>query len=627
MSNRVRSRANAARAKAQSALRTVRCLGDRDIVRRYSQRAWVEFRRRGVIDFMRFVYAKRTLLSSSRSYGDWVSKYENDLVDRVRELADWSKSLQGAPLISVLMPVHNTPRKYLEEAIASVCSQAYPYWELCIVDDASKNPDVKIVLDDYASRDGRIKVVHRSENGHISRATNDALALASGDWIALLDHDDILRPHALAEVAQEIMRDSSIEVVYSDEDKIDGAGKRYDPYFKPDFSQELFRSQNYLNHLTVHRADNVRKVGGWRVGYEGSQDYDLNLRIIEHLDARKIRHVPKVLYHWRAVEGSTALDAGEKNYAVEAGRRALQEHAQRQKLNAEVEFASNTPFYRFRFSVPSPKPLVSLIIPTRDNAALLRNCIESIEGKTNYDFYELIIINNGSIDSEAISYLNFLRKKENTKVLDLDIPFNYSRLNNLAVEYCRGEILGLLNDDVEIINRDWLTEMVSWATQDAIGCVGAKLYYADGRIQHAGVITGLGGVAGHSHKFFGREELGYFGRLKVLQNVSAVTGACLLVRKSVYTQAGGLDEVNLPVAFNDVDLCLKVREAGYRNVWTPYAELYHLESVSRGSEDSPEKVRRFKSEIAYMKKRWQLAPDPYYSPNLTLNSEDFGLSP
>ncbi|CAN0653710.1 O-antigen biosynthesis protein [Nitratireductor aquimarinus] len=626
MTNRVRSRAKAARAKAQTAVRIVSRLGDRDIVRRYSQRAWVEFRRRGVIDFMRFVYAKRNLLSSSRSYGDWVSRCENDLASRVRELADWSKSLQGAPLISVLMPVHNTPRNYLEEAIESVCSQVYPHWELCIVDDASKNPDVKIVLDFYASRDGRIKVVHRSENGHISRATNDALALASGDWIALLDHDDILRPHALAEVAQEIMRDSSIEVVYSDEDKIDGAGKRYDPYFKPDFSHELFRSQNYLNHLTVHRADNVRKVGGWRVGYEGSQDYDLNLRIIEHLDARKIRHIPKVLYHWRAVEGSTALNAGEKNYAVEAGRRALQEHAQRQKLNVEVEFAPNTPFYRFHFRLPPSKPLVSLIIPTRDNAALLRNCIQSIGSKTSYRNYEIIIVNNGSISEESLLYLDFLRGLENVKVLDIDIPFNYSRLNNIAVEYCRGEILGLLNDDVEIINPEWLTEMVSWAAQDAIGCVGAKLYYADGRIQHAGVITGLGGVAGHSHKFFGRDEPGYFYRLKVLQNVSAVTGACLVIRKHVYAEVGGLDEVNLPVAFNDVDLCLKVGEAGYRNVWTPYAELYHLESVSRGSEDNPEKVRRFQSEIAYMKKRWKLSPDPFYSPNLTLDSEDFGYS-
>ncbi len=525
------------------------------------------------------------------------------------------------------MPTYNTPAPLLCEAIDSVLSQIYPHWQLCIADDASTAPHVREILTEYAQGDSRIRLVLREENGHISAATNSAFGTAEGDWIALLDHDDILRPHALAEVALEIERHPDAELIYSDEDKLDMRGRRYDAYFKPDFSRELFRSQNYLNHLTVHRAANIRAVGGWRKGFEGSQDYDINLRILERIDQCRIRHIPKILYHWRAVEGSTATAGGEKNYAYDAGLRALREHAERLKLPAVVEPAPDTPFYRMHFSVPRPAPLVSLIIPTRDKVELLRGCIDSIRRKTTYAAYEIIVVDNGSVEPATLAYFEEIARLDNVRILSWDKPFNYSAINNHAVSEANGEIVGLVNNDIEVISPDWLTEMVSWAAQEDIGCVGAKLYYADDTVQHAGVVLGIGGVAGHSHKHYPRVHRGYFSRLKVLQNLSAVTAACLIVRKDVYESVGGLNEVDLTVAFNDVDFCLRVREAGYANVWTPYAELYHLESVSRGVEDSVEKQERFRKEVNFMMNRWgsALTTDPAYSANLTLLREDFSL--
>ena len=526
------------------------------------------------------------------------------------------------------MPVYNTPAQLVDEAIASVVGQIYQNWELCIADDCSTKRHVRRVLKKWQRRDSRIKLVFRKENGHISHSTNSAFALADGEWIALMDHDDLLRPHALAEVALEIARHPKSEIIYSDEDKIDAKGRRYDPYFKPDFSRELFRSQNYLNHLTVHRAENIRAVDGWRPGFEGSQDYDLNLRILERIDMANIRHIPKVLYHWRAVAGSTAVSGDQKSYAFTAGLRALEEHVARTGLPASVEQAPGTPFYRLRFDVPDPQPLVSLIIPTRDNVALLKNCVDSILEKTTYRNYEILIVDNGSKEPTTQAYFRQLKKAGNIRVLAYDHPFNYSAINNFAVGKAKGEIVGLINNDIEVISPDWLTEMVSWAIQPDIGCVGAKLYYADDTIQHAGVVLGIGGVAGHSHKSFPRSHHGYFARLKVVQNLSATTGACLLVSKNVYREVGGLNAIDLTVAFNDVDFCLKVGAAGYRNVWSPYAELYHLESISRGAEDNSEKLERFHKEIKYMQQRWasELQSDTYYSPNLTLDREDFSIS-
>ncbi|TPJ68445.1 glycosyltransferase family 2 protein [Mesorhizobium sp. B2-7-1] len=599
------------RSLRQSAGRAVKILKERGLL--------------GLAATLRSAEARGAL--GSITYDGWIALHdtqtEHDIADLRRQLTQ----SENKPLISVLMPVYNTPEKLLREAIESVVAQIYENWELCIADDCSTKPHVRRVLNEYAKRDPRIKIVMRDENGHISRASNSALELVTGEWVALLDHDDVLRPHALAEVALEIDRHPDAGLIYSDEDKIDSEGRRYDPCFKPDFSRELFRSQNYLNHLTIHRAENIRAVGGWRPGFEGSQDYDLNLRIFERIGSEKIRHIPKVLYHWRAVEGSTALDGSQKNYAYTAGLRALEEHVERMNVPAAAEEAPGAPCYRLRFFVPEPQPLVSLIIPTRDKVELLRGCVGSILEKTSYGNYEILIVDNGSVEEETLAYFSELEKAKNVRVLRYDKPFNYSAINNFAVGEAKGSIIGLVNNDIEVISPDWLTEMVSWAIQPDVGCVGAKLYYANDTIQHGGVIVGLGGVACHSHKDFPRDHPGYFFRLKVLQNLSAVTAACLLIRKSVFEEVDGLNEIDLTVAFNDVDLCLKVREAGYSNVWTPYAELYHLESVSRGVEDAPEKIARFNSEIAYMQKRWKkvIERDPFYSPNLTKGREDFSL--
>lgn len=565
------------------------------------------------------------LRRTGNSYAAWIARHDFNEQRDATSLRAAVDAIKQPPLISVVMPAYNTPETLLRAAIDSVLGQIYPHWQLCIADDFSTAPHVRAILAEYAMRDSRIKVTFRQQNGHISAATNSAFELAEGDWIALLDHDDVLRSHALAEVALEIDRHSDAELIYSDEDKLDASGKRYDPYFKPDFSRELFRSQNYLNHLTVHRAANIRAVGGWRTGFEGSQDYDISLRILERIDARNIRHIPKVLYHWRAVEGSTAASGGEKSYAYGAGMRALKEHVARTGLAATVEAAPDTPFYRLRFAVPDPAPLVSLIIPTRDKVDLLRGCVESILKKTTYAPLEIIVVDNGSTEPATLAYLAEIARLENVRVLSWDKPFNYSAINNFAVAQAKGEIVGLVNNDIEVISPDWLTEMVSWAAQDDVGCVGAKLYYANDTIQHAGVILGLGGVAGHSHKHFRRDHPGYFFRLKVAQNLSAVTAACLLVRKTVFQRVGGLNETDLTVAFNDVDLCLKAQAAGYLNVWTPYAELYHLESMSRGAEDNPEKEMRFEQEKAYMRANWVLWPDRYYSPHLTRDYEDFSI--
>lgn len=544
-----------------------------------------------------------------------------------RELmAQRLERLSTKPRISVLMPVYNPPEHVLRAAVDSVVAQVYDNWELCIADDCSTANHVAPLLRELAAGDPRIELVMRPENGHISAASNSALDVASGEWIAMLDHDDVLAPNALAEIVLTIDKHPNAEIIYSDEDKIAASGERYEPYFKPDFSRELLRSQNYINHLAAYRAATVRAVGGWRTGFEGSQDFDLNLRMIETVHPSSIHHIPKVLYHWRAMDGSTALDGGEKSYAYLAGQRALQEHLRRVGMAGEVAEVPGTQLYRVRPALAEPHPLVSIIVPTRDRLNLLRACVSSIREKTTYSPYEIVIVDNGSVEPETAAYFAQVAKDPAIRVLRDDGAFNFSALNNLAVAAARGSVVALVNNDIEVISPDWLDEMVSWALQPDIGCVGAKLYYTNDTVQHAGVILGIGGVAGHSHKHFPRYHDGYFSRLRTVQNLSAVTAACLVVRKDIYQQVGGLDADHLAIAFNDVDFCLKVRAAGYLNVWTPFAELYHLESVSRGAEDDPEKQRRFNAEAEVMLRRWALDRDPYYSPNLTLDREDFSLS-
>jgi glycosyltransferase involved in cell wall biosynthesis len=560
-------------------------------------------------------------------YSEWVRRYDT-LTDQGREkIKTQINHLHAPPLISVVMPVYNPPLKMLEDAIRSVQGQLYTHWELCIADDASTDVGVHKLLQRYMDNDSRIKVVFRKNNGHISAASNSALELVNGAYVALLDNDDLLSEHALFWIADAIVNNPNAGLIYSDEDKIDRSGRRYAPYFKSDWNPDLFLSHNMICHLGAYRTDLVKKLGGFREGYEGAQDYDLALRCSEQLAPLQIVHIPRVLYHWRSHPGSTALAGNEKNYALLAGERALNDHFARTQVSAKVELL-DFGMYRAQYAIPESAPLVSLIIPTRNGLSLVKQCIDSLFAKTTYKNFEVLIVDNNSDDPKTLDYFASLADNKKIRVLRDERPFNYSALNNAAVNKARGEYVGLINNDIEVISPEWLDEMISLAIQPGVGAVGARLWYPNDTLQHGGVITGLGGLAGHSHKHLDKGAPGFFYRAQLIQTLSAVTAACLIIKKSIYEEVGGLDETNLKVAFNDVDFCLRVREAGYRNVWTPYAELYHHESATRGYEDTPEKQLRFRDEVLYMQKRWGnlLMNDPAYSPNLTLDSEDFSYA-
>ncbi|MDP9901572.1 glycosyltransferase family 2 protein [Variovorax ginsengisoli] len=559
-------------------------------------------------------------------YRQWVSRY--DTVDEgVRSgLRARLALMSRQPLITVLMPTYNPNAQWLSEAIESVRMQIYPNWELCIADDASPNEACREVLRKFEAMDSRIKVCYRQKNGHISAASNSALALATGEWSALLDHDDILPEQALFWVADAINAYPQARLIYSDEDKVDEEGGRFDAYFKPDWNVDLFYSQNMFSHLGVLQTALLREVGGFRLGMEGSQDYDLVLRCIERIQADQIVHIPRVLYHWRVHAESTAGSTDAKPYAQLAGERALNEHFQRRGIRGHVAYVGHG--YRAHYDLPAVLPRVSLIIPTRNAAALVKQCVDSIEALTTYRNYEIILVDNGSDDPAALAYFAELALRPGYRLLRDDNEFNYSALNNRAVAVATGELVALINNDIEVVSPDWLSEMVSLALQPGVGAVGARLWYPDGTLQHGGVILGVGGIGSHSHKSLLKEHKGYFGRASLIQSFSAVTAACLVVRKASYQAVGGLDERHLKVAYNDVDFCLRLREAGLRNVWTPYAELIHHESATRGLDEAPEKKARFASEVDYMTSRWGtlLQQDPAYSPNLTLGADDFGLA-
>ncbi|OOG51129.1 hypothetical protein B0E50_02515 [Rhodanobacter sp. C01] len=564
----------------------------------------------------------------TNSYVQWLRKYDvvaPEDIERARhEVADW----EHKPVVSVLVPVYNSPRKWLRRCIESVQAQAYPYWELCLANDASTMPHVSHILDEYAAADQRIRVVHRPVNGHISATSNSALDLAGGEFIALLDHDDELHPLALFEVVKSLQAHPSRKLIYTDEDKIDAQGRRYDPYMKPEWNYDLLLSQNCISHLGVYQRQLVLDVGGFRLGYEGSQDWDLALRCIERLGPEEIGHVPHVLYHWRAIPGSTAVGVDQKSYARGAGIRSIEEHLQRIGVEASVkEGDAGHGHLHIRYALPTPQPKVSLIIPTRDGLHLLKRCVDSILSLTRYENYEVVIVDNQSCESETLEYLAQVVADPRVRVLPYDLPFNYSALNNFAVRQTSGELVALVNNDIEVISPDWLLEMAGHAMRPAIGAVGAMLYYPSNRIQHAGVVLGVGGVASHSYCDRPRGYNGQMGRARIAQSLSAVTAACLMIRRSVFEEAGGLNE-SLRVAFNDVDFCLRVRRLGYRNLWTPFAELYHHESATRGYEDSPEKQARFAGEVERMRTIWgdELTTDPAYSPNLTLTGAPFELA-
>lgn len=564
----------------------------------------------------------QTLRRQARSYRQWIALFDR----RARTAGPRAGTRADAPLISVVLPVRDPPLNWLRRCLDSVLAQSHGRWQLCVVDDASSSSEVRGVLRDYAGRDRRICVQFRERHGHICHASNDAIAQAQGDWLGFLDHDDELSPDALHEVALAIRAHPGARLLYSDEDKIDESGRRYDPHFKPAWNPDLLRAQNYFCHFTVIRADLVRAVGGLRPGYEGAQDHDLALRCVEGLRDDEIAHIPKVLYHWRATAGSTARGSDHKPYALEAGRRAVEEHLSRIGRRSEVVVTGHG-YYRAVRKLGAAAPRVTVIVPTRDRVDLLRTCVESVLERTDYPDFELMVIDNASAEAETLAYLDLLRGRERVRVVEYPIPFNFSAIVNHGVRQSTGEVLCLLNNDTEVYAADWLNELVSHAVREEVGAVGCMLYYPTDTIQHAGVILGVGGVAGHVHLHLGRGSNGYLGRAGVVHNLSAVTGACLAVRRSVFDRAGGMDE-SLAVAFNDIDLCLRIDALGYRNVWTPFAELYHHESASRGYDVTPEKRQRFQSECEAMRRRWGelLFDDPAYNPNLSLDSHHFELA-
>jgi GT2 family glycosyltransferase/2-polyprenyl-3-methyl-5-hydroxy-6-metoxy-1,4-benzoquinol methylase len=557
-------------------------------------------------------------------YLSWIANNEPDAVELLQQ-SKLAARLDYRPLISILTPVYNTPPAVLQATLESVVKQTYAEWELCLVDGASADPQVYQLLAKFSRSDQRIKVQTLTKNRGISGNSQVALEMAQGEFIALLDHDDTLSPNALYEMALLLNRHREADMVYSDEDKIDEQDQRSNPFFKPDWSPDLFRSMMYTCHLGLYRTSLVRQIGGFRDGFDGAQDYDLVLRVIEKTN--QIYHIPKVLYHWRTLANSTARSTQAKEYARQAQLKAMTEHCQRTGLKAEIEFGLTSNTLRVR-RLLEQRPKVSIIIPTRDQAECLKLCIDSIQSRTDYPTYEILIVDNNSVEKETLAYFETVSQAhDNIRVVSYPHEFNFSAINNFAVTQATGDLLLFLNNDTEVISGGWLNAMVEHALRPEVGAVGACLLYPDQRLQHAGIILGVGGVAGHSHKYLPADQPGYFSRTKAIQNFSAVTGACLLTRRDVFQAAGGFDEHNLAIAFNDVDYCLRLREKGLLVVWTPYAELYHHESLSRGAEDAPHKVSRFQREIRYMHQRWShvIPNDPYYNPNLTLHHEDFSL--
>lgn len=533
----------------------------------------------------------------------------------------------GGPKISVVVPLFNTPELFLREMIDSVLNQTYLNWELCLA-DASDGGHVHVgkICREYAARFPNVRYQKLEGNKGISENTNEAISMSTGDYIALFDHDDLLHPSALYYVAK-AAAEKNADFIYTDELTFDTTvDNAITIHLKPDFAPDNLRSNNYICHLTAFSRSLYNQVGGFRDEYNGSQDYDMILRLTEK--AANIVHIPHVLYYWRTHAASVASDISAKPYCIDAAHRALAAHLERCGLQGKVGTVYNSPgYYKIDYDIEG-EPLISILIPNKDHTDDLDRCLKSIFQKTTYRNYEIIIIENNSEERETFAYYEMIEAKHgNVKVVYYEGGFNYSAINNFGEQYAAGDYILLLNNDTEVIVPNWLQEMLMYAQRSDVGVVGAKLYYPDNTVQHAGVVLGVGGVAGHSHKYFPRGAGGYMGRLSYAQNVSAVTGACMMLRHSIYREVNGLDE-SLEVAFNDVDFCLRIREKGYLVLFTPFAELYHYESISRGDDQDAEKSNRFRSEVERVRQRWSdllRAGDPYYNPNLSLESEDFTI--
>jgi O-antigen biosynthesis protein len=556
----------------------------------------------------------------NKRYDKWVRKFDT-LSESDRDgIRAHINDLEYRPLISVIMPIYETPEWALREAIDSIRNQLYPRWELCIADDASRALHVSEVLRQAAAQDSRIKWVRRENNGHISAASNTALSLATGEFVALMDHDDVLPQRALYEVVVALNKDPSLDIIFSDEDKIDAKGRRSEPYFKTDWNIDLLLGHNMISHLGVYRRSLLQRVGGFREGFEGSQDHDLALRCADATVPARICHIPSVLYHWRRNYGDVSFSERQPAECSDAALRAISDHLKRRRETGEVKPHPVLPQWsRVIRLIPDPAPLVSLIVLTRDRAALLGACIDGLLNRTSYPNMEVLIVDHASKMPATFELLEKLELDSRVRIVPYTGTFNHSAINNMAVTRAKGSIIGLISDDIDVINSDWLSEMVSLAILDGVGAIGAKLIYPNDRVQHGGTVLGVGGVAHHFNHSRSRWATGYFGRNLLTSSVSAVAGACLIVKKSVFDEVGGLNEVDLPVAFNDVDFCLRLKKRGYRNIWTPHAELHRNESTSRGAEHTPEELARFGNETQYMLATWgpELEHDPFYNDNFS----------
>lgn len=532
------------------------------------------------------------------------------------------------PLISILVPLYCTPKEYLRELIESIREQTYSKWELCLSDGSGKGKMDCSYIEECIKEDKRIKLTISETPLAIAENTNRALEIATGDFIAFADHDDLLAMNTLYECVKVLNKYPETEVIYTDEDKVSMNGKVFfQPHFKSDFNLDLLRSMNYICHFFAVKRSVQEQVGELRHEYNGAQDYDFILRCVEKTS--NIYHIPEVLYHWRAHQDSTAENPESKLYAFEAGKRALESHLQRCNVKGTVAMTEHWGVYQIKY-VLEEKPLVSVLIPNKDHKEDLERCVKSLYEVSTYTNFEIIIIENGSTEKEIFEYYKQLSNRYKNVQIVTWVPkngFNFSALNNWGARYSNGEYLLFLNNDTEILNKDSITEMVSHMNRENVGAVGVRLYYEDGTVQHAGVIVGLGGIAGHAFREFARCDEGYFYRSVCVQDYSAITGACMMMSKALFDEIGGFDE-GLAVAFNDIDLCMQIRSRGKLIVYTPYAEFYHYESKSRGLENTKEKVERFNGEVRYFADKWKReleAGDPYYNRNLTLEKHDFSL--
>lgn len=553
-------------------------------------------------------------------YQEWYEKNKPSEEELARQR---KKKWKDPVVISVLVPAYRTPEVFLKQMMESVLLQTYPYLELCIADGSGTDDSVEKVVKEYQKKDPRVRYRRLEKNEGIAGNTNAAIEMASGEYLALFDHDDLLSPNALFEVASAIEKEKA-DVIYTDEDKVTSDLKEhFQPHFKPDFNPDLLCANNYICHLFVVKRSLALKLGGQDPAYDGAQDYDFIFRCTEN--AEKIVHIAKILYHWRVHQASTADNPSSKLYAFDAGKRAIEAHLARIGAKAEVSHTKDLGFYRVKYQVQG-NPLVSIVIPNKDEKETLKKCLESIWKKTSYPNYEIILVENNSTTQEIRDYYKELDGKERVRVVYWDKEFNYSAINNFGISYAEGEYILCLNNDITVISPDWLEELLANCQRPEVGIVGARLYYPDNTIQHAGIVLGMGGCAGSLFVGLSRSRGGYLHKAALQQDLSAVTAACFMVKKEVFEKAGGFEE-KLAVAFNDVDFCLKVRHAGYLVVYNPYAELYHHESKTRGYENTEAKKRRFQEEIEYMRCHWMpdILRDPYYNENLSLKASDYSL--